>query len=119
MTLLIESVINDSGQVQAVNTGTADSFSGAHGYLANEALCTLDAVASTDSAVAGIKVSPAGFIRCFDATSALPSDVHYIGGLAVTSTGQLCITTDTASPTYTVGKIGITQGGAVYMTSLV
>lgn len=66
-------------------------------------LCTLDAVAVGDSYVAGIAVTPAGSIRVSVVDGALPAGAVLINGVAVTATGQLCISTSAVLDHYVHG----------------
>ncbi len=66
-------------------------------------LCTLDAVADGDGYIAGIAVSPEGVIRVVVVDGALPVGAVLINGLAVSSTGQLCISSSATLDHYVHG----------------
>lgn len=66
-------------------------------------LLTLDAVAAGDSFVGGIAVSPAGAMRAVAVDGDLPAGAVLIDGVAVTSTGQLCVSSSATLDHYVHG----------------
>ena len=54
-------------------------------------LLTLDPVAAGDNFIAGVAMTPEGAIRAVAADDGLPEGAVLINGIAVSATGQLCI----------------------------
>ena len=98
-------------------TLVADTYVGPLGYAANAPLGTTDAVAGTDIVVNGVKFTQAGRLRLVDATVSLPAGFVVQGGMAVSSDGQLCISTDVpAADCEFIGGVAVRQDGAVHAT---
>lgn len=98
-------------------TTTATGHIGPLGYAANAPLGTTDAVDAADTFANGVRFTGDGRLRLYDATGGLPAGATVQGGMAVSATGQLCITTDAvdASTKY-IGGVAVTQDGRVHAT---
>jgi hypothetical protein len=110
----IPRALNSDGSVTFVTT-TRTGGIGVQSYSSNQPMGTTAAVDPTDTYSLGARYDNTGTIRLYDATSALPAGAVFIGGIAFSSTGQLCYTT--ASPSGTsvfIGGVAVKQNGVVH-----
>lgn len=118
MSPFIISALNQDGSVLMVDTVDIDAVTGAQAYSDGSVVATLEAVESTDPYVGGARYREDGALRLYDATSALPAGVMYIGGMAFSATGQLCVTTDAVADAMYISGVAVRQDGAVYVERL-
>lgn len=98
-------------------TTTATGHIGPLGYAANAPLGTTDAVDAADTFANGVRFTGDGILRLYDATAGLPAGSVAQGGMAISSDGQLCITTDAVdADTQYIGGVAVTQDGRVHAT---
>lgn len=114
MNPFIVTSLNSDGSLFTVDTTNIESVVGSQGYSQNYAVATLSAIDSTDPYVSGARYREDGCLRLYDATAGLPSGVQYVGGVAFTSTGQMCITTDAVTNAIYISGMAVRQDGAVF-----
>jgi len=84
-------LIQDSSFGLVQITGAPTNYLGGFGYSPENYLkVTLD-TPNNPHYVEGIAVNSAGVVHIYDASSGLPSGTRFVGGLLLTSTGQLCV----------------------------
>lgn len=121
---IVASCRDADGRVNAVATGTVTRFVSGQGYVEQAAgtnarpLMVTQAVGSTDTWVAGFRYRADGALRLVDATVALPAGSQVNAGIAVSSTGQVCYTSDAVSASDLVYNEGtaVTLTGKVYIS---
>ncbi len=90
---------------------------GGQAYGSNLIYGTTTAVDVADTPIGGVLCNSDGIVRTYDATVAVPSGAVVSGGIAITSSGQLCYTTGapTAASTF-LGGMAVRNDGAVHAT---
>lgn len=141
-------VADDSSHVLTVERDPDPSTDAAQNgvYLSplGELVCTQVAVSGSDTFQRGIAVAPTGAMRVLLVNGSAPSGSTYDNGFLISSTGQLCVTTDSVDhyvkgiplnvygavcivgstpPTTTISSIVLTQNpnddaGAYYLSQL-
>jgi len=114
-------LLSDGAVPFFMNDGmSVDSYLGPQGYFGSVPRGTLTVVAGSDVYAEGLRYTPSGAIRLLDATAGLPANPVYVGGVAVSQSGQLCITTDpvTASSVFVQGGLACQQDGAVHFVDM-
>lgn len=84
-------------------------------YDATHAYAVTDAVAATDQFTAGFRYTSDGALRVYDATGGLPSPVNSHRGIAMSSDGAACITTDVITSAFLINGISLTGDGRIYV----
>jgi hypothetical protein len=113
--LVINSVVGDTGRVQAVDAAVSGaSYNFGQAYQSGKAVWTVDAVAASDTYNAGYRYDSGGRLRIYDATAGLPANTHIQSGVAVTDDGQVCISTDPNTDVAVLNGISLTADGAVF-----
>ena len=108
--------INIDGSVNIVTSGQPTSFKAGIGYV-GIAILTSESTDASDVFLAGQRVSISGALRVYDATEGLPDPVRYVRGVATTTTGLTCITTNAVDPdnlVYLAGR-ALTKDGRLYV----
>lgn len=95
-----------------------DQVNGCQGYTLGMPRGTLSVVAAADERMGAARYAAGGILRLYDATSALPAGAVSVGGLAMSSTGQLCITTDAVSGATFIGGMAVRSDGAVFASDM-
>ena len=119
--IIPRTLLSDGAVPFFMNDGmSVDSYLGPQGYFGSVPRGTLTAVAGSDVYAGGLRYTPSGVIRLLDATAGLPANPVYVGGVAVSQSGQLCITTDpvTASSVFVQGGLACQQDGAVHFVDM-
>lgn len=99
-----------------LNNGTVGTtWIGPQAYNSASPLGDTAAVDAADTRAGGVRYTTGGAIRLVDATAGLPAGAVNIGGFAISTSGQLCYTTDapTAS-SVKIGGVAVTQDGRVH-----
>lgn len=94
-----------------------DVTSGAQGYSVDLVCGTTTAVDAGDVRVNAIRYTQGGILRMYDATAGLPAGSVIVGGVAVSSDGQLCFTTDAPSSPQYIGGTAVDSSGRVHVTA--
>ncbi len=90
-------------------------INGCQGYSSNKVLVATNPIAGTPIRNAGCAYLAGGILYVVDATAGNPAGYQVIDGLAVSSTGQLCYTTNgTDSTTTYLGGMAVNPAGAVH-----
>jgi len=85
------------------------------GYYDGLPMGTVDAVDASDVFQGGARYTEAGRMRLFDATAGLPVGSIRVGGVSVSSTGQVCVTTDAvAGSSVRIGGVAVDQSGRIH-----
>ena len=119
--IIPRTLLSDGAVPFFMNDGmSVDSYLGPQGYFGSVPRGTLTAVAGSDVYAGGLRYTPSGVIRLLDATAGLPANPVYVGGVAVSQSGQLCITTDPVdvSSVFVQGGLACQQDGAVHFVDM-
>ena len=90
-----------------VGNGTADAV-----YF------TTDAVAASDGFVGGFRYTTAGALRAYDATAGVPAGSSVNQGIAMTSDGQVCYSTDNPSTVFNLAGVAVDSVGRILIDLL-
>ncbi len=96
---------------------TGATIIGGQAYGAARIYGTATAADPTDTFIGGAAYTSDGILRTYDATASVPAFSTVCGGIAITNTGQMCLTTGlvTSAATY-YGGLAVRLDGAVYAT---
>ena len=121
MSQILTSCLMTNGAVPFLmgDTIASEVYAGAQGYTATFPRGTTTAVATTDVYNGGARYTQGGILRLYDATAALPSGYVNVGGMAFSSTGQLCYTTAAPdSSSQFIGGVACKQDGTVHASPI-
>jgi len=115
--LFLPASLDDDGVAQIDTSASANGFVAGIAYDDSAlALGDVGAVAASDRFVRGFRITADGKVRIFDATAGLPLKYTFNQGVAMTTNGQVCYTTDAFSAldaAYVAG-LAITLDGRIY-----
>jgi hypothetical protein len=117
--ILPQALVSATGRVNAVSTGTVTRFVSGQGYVEQAAgsvalpLMVTEAVASSDTWVAGFRYRADGALRLVDATLGLPAGATNNAGVMMSTSGQVCYTSDavSASDVVLLNGVALTSDG--------
>lgn len=116
MPALVAAIASDGSlTIDAGTPASSDFWSGPQRYGAAAIFGTMVAVDAADTRVEGLRYTSDGVLRLYDATDALPSGTTTLGGVAITSDGQLCVTHDAVASATFVGAMAVRNDGAVFV----
>ena len=96
-----------------------DTVNGCQGYAAGFVRASLTAVDAADTRANNVRYTASGILRLHDATAGLPAGAVVNDGLAVSSAGQLCISTDAPAVTAQfIGGMAVAENGAVHVSDM-
>lgn len=112
----------DSSGVATVDTGSptaSDFWIGPQRYGAALVYVSTDAVADTDTRMNGLRYTSDGALRVYNATGGMPAGAVFLGGIGVSSDGQLCVTTAAVgASTQMIGGNAVSSEGALHVDGL-
>jgi len=88
------------------------TVNGCQGY--DNLPCVALGTASSDVRSGAARYTEAGKLRIYDATAGVPAGAVIVDGVAFTTDGELCITTETPSSPAYIGLMAVRADGAVY-----
>ena len=119
---ILRQCLDATGRVNAVSTGTVSTFSSGQGYVEQGAgtvakpLMVTQAVAASDTWVAGFRYRADGALRLVDATLGLPAGATNNAGVMMSTSGQVCYTSDAVSSDVVSNEgVAVTNNGRVYI----
>lgn len=113
--LVINSVLGATGRVQAVDAAVSGaSYNFGQAYQGGKVVWTVSAVHASDKYNAGYRYDSNGRLRIHDATAGLPANTTINSGVAMTSTGQVCISTGANANVAVLNGISLTSDGRVF-----
>ncbi len=115
----LEKLSNGAVPMMLGDAIAADVVVSCQGYTAGCARGTFTVVAGSDTRGSAVRWTAAGILRLYDATAALPAGAITVDGVAVSSTGQLCVTTGApaSDATFLMG-MAVRNDGAVHISDM-
>ena len=119
---IVHSVLDATGRLNAVATGTTTRFISGQGYVEQGAgtvakpLMVTQAVNAADTWVGGFRYRADGALRLVDATAGLPAGAVAKAGVMFSTTGQLCYTSAAVgADVVKVDGVAVMNDGRVYI----
>ena len=116
--------LDQAGRVVVIDdqlgTSTGAPFIAAQAYDSTYQALWVDtgAVAAADGRNNGLRFTTAGALRVYDATAGLPATTNTHLGMAMTTDGQVCITSGASTSPYVLNGVAMTNDGRVYVDIL-
>lgn len=100
------------------DSAPVDVVMGCQGYAYDLVRGTTTAIDAADVRQNAVRYTQSGVLRMYNATAGLPANSVVISGLAVSTDGQLCYTTDAPSSPNYIGGMAVDSSGRVHVTDL-
>ena len=116
--------LDQAGRVVVIDdqlgTSTGAPFIAAQAYDSTYRALWVDtgAVNAADGFNNGLRFTTAGALRIYDATAVLPATVNTHLGMAMTTDGQVCVTSGASTSPYVLNGVAMTNDGRVYVDIL-
>ena len=103
-----------------LNTVASSASIAGQAYMndAQAAFADTSAVAASDGIVGGFRYTTAGALRVYDATAGLPANTSVNQGVAMTTDGQACYTTDVNTTYFNLAGVALDSISRVYANVL-
>ena len=117
-------VLDDTGRpfVELVAPDAAAAIIAGQAYVTNgtadAVYFTTDAVAASDGIVGGFRYTTAGALRAYDATAGVPAGSSVNQGIAMTSDGQVCYSTEASGVFFNIAGVAVDSSGRILIDLL-